>query len=154
MNIMYRKAVGSDASELTNIAFAAKRHWDYPEKWILLWTDDMTVDPGYVENNWILLAETESRILGWCAVSNERGESWLDHCWVLPEAAGNGIGRTLVRMALGYAAKLQSAELKVISDPNAEGFYRKLGFRLVGEHPSTPKGRRLPILEANVANAA
>ncbi len=26
------------ASALTEITLAAKRHWDYPEKWIQLWT--------------------------------------------------------------------------------------------------------------------
>ena len=154
MNVSFRQAVGSDAHELTSIAFAAKRAWDYPEEWIGLWSDELTVDAGYVETNWVLSATAESRIVGWCAVSEERGEYWLDYCWVLPAVAGKGIGRSLVRHALGYAADSHARSLRVISDPNAEAFYRRLGFRLIGDYPSRPEGRRLPLLEANVANAA
>lgn len=153
MNVEFRQAVASDASELTRIAFAAKRHWDYPEEWIELWADELTVDAEYVEANWVLAATVGPQIVGWCAVTHDRGENWLDYCWVLPAAAGNGVGRALVARAFGYAAESQSRTLKVISDPNAEGFYRRLGFRRTGDRPSRPEGRRLPVLEADVADA-
>lgn len=154
VNINIQRAECCDASELTAIAFAAKRYWGYPEEWIELWADELTVDANYIATNWVFLAKADSRTVGWCSVSRERGEIWLDYCWVLPEESGNGIGRTLVRRALDLAAELKSPALKVISDPNAEDFYRKLGFHPVGDHPSVPQGRRLPVLEANVADAA
>lgn len=154
MNVVLRAAVGSDAAELTRIAFSAKRHWDYPEAWIELWADELTVDAGYIEANWVLVAMVEAQIVGWCAVVREQGECWLDYCWVLPAAAGKGAGRALVARALGYAAQSQSRTLKVIADPNAEGFYRRLGFRPIGDRPSKPAGRRLPVLEADVASVA
>jgi GNAT superfamily N-acetyltransferase len=154
VNVEVPKADGSEASELTAIAFAAKRHWGYPEEWIDLWTDELTVDAAYLEENRVFLAKEGTRILGWCAVSEERGEHWLDYCWVVPEATGHGVGRLLVLRAFSLAAELHWPTIKVIADPNAEGFYRTLGFRRIGDHPSVPNGRRLPVLEANVANAA
>ena len=154
MDVVFRKAVCTDAAELTRIAFAAKRHWDYPEEWIELWAEELTIDAGYIAANWVLAATVGSRIVGWCAVIEDRGEYWLDYCWVLPAAAGNGVGRALVERSFGYAAESQSRTLKVIADPNAEGFYRRLGFRLIGARPSRAAGRRLPLLEADVASAA
>ncbi len=38
------------------------------------------------------------------------------------------------------------ATLRIASDPNAEGFYLKMGARRVGETPSQPEGRALPLL--------
>ena len=154
MSIAFRMASSSDAEELTRIAFAAKRHWGYPEDWIALWADELRIGADYIEANWVILAAAGSRTLGWCAVSAERGECWLDNCWVLPEAAASGIGRALVGRALRHAAGLSSPTLRVISDPNAEGFYLKLGFRRIGDHPSEPVGRRLPVLEVKVEHAA
>ena len=154
MNVEIRRADGSDTFELTTIALAAKRHWGYSEEWIRLWADELTVDATYIEENWVFLATDGSRTLGWCAVSEKLEEYWLDYCWVLPEAAGHGIGRALIHRAFRLAAERQSLKLKVIADPNAEGFYRKLGFRRIGDRPSTPKGRRLPVLEADVKNDA
>ena len=150
MDIKIRKARPAEASELTAIAFAAKRHWEYPEEWIALWASDLSVDKEYVANNSVFVATDNSPILGWCAVSTKSDACWVDHCWVLPEATGNGIGKMLVREAFNLAAKLGCGSLKVVADPNAEGFYLRLGFVLIGEQPSLPKGRRLPVLEAPV----
>lgn len=145
-----RRAEAADAGELTAIAFAAKRHWGYPEAWIELWEDELTIDGRYIDENRVFLATDRVRTLGWCAVAEEGGEYWLDYCWVLPDAARRGIGRALVSRALRLAAELESSMLKVVADPNAEAFYHKMGFRRIGERPSLPAGRRLPVLEANV----
>lgn len=150
VSIEIRSAEPAEAAELTAIAFAAKRHWGYPETWIDLWAQELTVDGRYIEANRVLVATDGTRILGWCSLAEERGAYWVDYCWVLPEAIGRGTGRALIHEAFRLAAELGASTLKVVADPNAEEFYRKLGFRRVGERPSVPKGRRLPVLEANV----
>jgi hypothetical protein len=38
----------SEAAALTEIAFAAKRHWGYPEHWIAHWRSILTVTPEFV----------------------------------------------------------------------------------------------------------
>ena len=151
LNIDIRSAATADASELTAIAFAAKRHWGYPEAWIDLWADQLTVDDSYIEANRAFIATNGTRTLGWGAVTEQGKEYWIDYCWVLPEATRLGIGRALVHHAFRLVAELRASTVKVVADPNAEGFYCKLGFRRIGDCPSLPIGRRLPVLEANVA---
>ena len=56
----------------------------------------------------------------------------LLHLWVLPEAMGRGVGRSLFRHALERARILGFRELEIESDPNAEGFYRRIGAHRVG----------------------
>lgn len=148
MQIEIRNAEAVEASELTAIAFAAKRYWGYPETWIDMWADELSVSGEYIRENRVFLATDGTRALGWCALSEERGDYWVDYCWVLPEAKGHGIGRALIHQAFRLAAELRAPTLKVVSDPNAEGFYCKLGFRRIGERPSVPNGRLLPVLEA------
>jgi hypothetical protein len=81
------RAKPDDAAVLTDIAFAAKRHWGYPKSWV---------------------------------------ESW-------------GIG-----------------ELEIESDPNAEGFYRRMGARRVGASSKELDGQRreLPILVYEISPEA
>ncbi len=43
--IEIRRAVPEDAGKLTEIAIAAKRHWDYPERWIQIWIPQLTFKP-------------------------------------------------------------------------------------------------------------
>jgi GNAT superfamily N-acetyltransferase len=153
VDIAIRRAEATEAPELTVIAFAAKRRWGYPETWIDLWADELSIDGRYIDENSVFLATDGTRVLGWCAVAEQDGEYWIDYCWVLPEAAGRGIGRALVSQAFRVAAQLKAPTLKVIADPNAEAFYCRMGFRRIGDRPSVPAGRRLPVLEAEVANA-
>jgi hypothetical protein len=41
----------------------------------------------------------------------------------------------------------------VPSDPNAQGFYVKMGAQRVGEVPSRPPGRTLPLLVLRLTDA-
>src|SRR5213594_2665157 len=42
--------------------------------------------------------------------------------------------------------------LRIASDPYAEGFYLRMGARRVGEWPSTPSGRTLPLFVLEVGH--
>ncbi len=65
----------------------------------------------------------------------ERGSKVeLEHLWVLPEHIGTGIGRALFDHAVRKAAALGATILSIEADPNAEGFYRRMGARRVGEN--------------------
>lgn len=135
----------SDAAELTAVVFAAKRHWGYPEEWIRLWADELTVDAEYIATNTVVSVLRAGRIIGWCAVVRDTEVWWLDYCWVLPQAMDLGVGRQLVQHVLSLAIKSGVWAVKVIADPHATGFYEKLGFARVGTHPSRPRGRVLPV---------
>ena len=76
----------------------------------------------------------------------------LEHLWVLPEHMGLGLGRALFDHALGRAAALDAEVLGIEVDPNAEGFYRRMGARRVGEIVYELDGRErvLPLLAVEV----
>jgi GNAT superfamily N-acetyltransferase len=74
--------------------------------------------------------------------------------WVDPPYLRRGIGARLLAHAMETVRGLGGTELRVASDPNAEGFYRRMGARRVGEAPSTPPGRVLPLLIVDVARSA
>ena len=51
MTVEIRLAQRTDADTLTAIAHAAKRSWRYPEEWIRLWSNELTVTPDFIERN-------------------------------------------------------------------------------------------------------
>lgn len=136
----------SDADALTRIAHSAKRHWGYPEAWIALWRDALTVTPAVLERQRVFCAWEGSELLGFYALSGEGPTLELEHLWVRPERLGLGIGRRLFEHALATAQGAGGAQVRIASDPNAEGFYLKMGARRVGSVASTPEGRTLPLL--------
>ena len=142
------QAKPDDAAALTDIAFAAKRYWGYPERWIEGWRDVLTVPPEFIASH-----ETYAAILGNCPVGfytlgRKDGRLDLLHLWVSPDAMGRGIGRSLFIHAVERTRELGCLQLEIESDPNAEGFYLHMGAHRVGSAIKELDGQRreLPVL--------
>jgi len=146
MDIRFRRAESSESAQLTDLAHRSKRHWGYPEAWITLWRDSLTLSPSFIRSKPVFLATRGGRVVGVYALLPEGGECELEHFWLDPEFMGRGIGTRLLRHAIETARDLNASRLTILSDPNAEGFYLRMGARRVGSRPSTPAGRRLPLL--------
>jgi len=146
-----RRASPAEADVLTTIAHDAKRHWGYPEHWIKHWQDDLTISAAYLETNPVFVAEKDDQVLGFYAVIIRQDKAELDHLWVAPTHIGSGVGKELFLHAMQGAARRNVSEIEILADPNAEGFYRKMGAHRIGESVSEIDGqpRSLPRLSIN-----
>jgi len=63
-------------------------------------------------------------------VDAEPGE--VTRLFILPEVAGIGLGRRLLEIGIAQARVGHSGPIRLEATINAEGFYRKHGFRSVG----------------------
>jgi GNAT superfamily N-acetyltransferase len=142
------RAQPGDADALTRIAFAAKAHWGYPERWMERWRDALTITPEFIRRNEVHVATVEGEQAGFYALVGEGRRIELEHLWVLPERMGAGVGRALFEHAVRTAASLGAGVVGIEADPNAEGFYRQMGARRVGEIVYEIDGRErvLPLL--------
>lgn len=134
---------------MTGIALAAKRHWGYPERWMEIWTPQLTFDAEYFDGTESWVAELDGRPVGFYTLLEKDGLAWLENLWVTPESIGSGIGRRLFLHAAGLARRRGYAILQLEADPNAAGFYEKMGMHRIGERCSEMDGRPciLPIME-------
>ena len=146
-----RKARRSDIDELTRIAHAAKRHWKYPEELLRLWKADLTVTADAIATNPVYCAVRGDEIVGFYALSQSGGTCEIEHMWVTPDTIGSGVGRRLFAHLLRRLRAMKCTRLEIASDPNAEGFYLRMGARRVGSVASRPRGRRLPLLVVDIA---
>jgi GNAT superfamily N-acetyltransferase len=146
MQIVRAKPQDSDA--LTQIALAAKQHWGYPERWIESWRDILTIRPRFIAENVTYGAEEEGRIVGFYLLTTETDGIHLDHLWISPDAMGRGIGRALFRHAVEQAKELGHRAIKIEADPNAAGFYERMGAKRIGANVTEIEGqpRELPLL--------
>lgn len=142
------RAKSEDAATLTEIAFAAKRHWGYPERWIENWRDLLTIKPEFIGDHETYTAIVDSQTVGFYALGRKEARADLLHMWVLPDWMGCGVGRALFHHALARSKVLGFRELEIESDPNAERFYQRLGARRVGVSRKELDGERreLPLL--------
>ncbi|MFN8518029.1 MAG: GNAT family N-acetyltransferase [Chloroflexota bacterium] len=153
---------------LTALSRRSKAHWGYDPELLRRWLEDLHISPEDIDRDVVLVAETGAepdaqtrahtgalpRIAGFARVT--RGAppvvtgpppAQLKDLWVEPGDIGTGVGRTLFAAACEVARTLPATQLLIVADPNAEGFYRRMGARRIGEEASeVVDGRRLPIL--------
>lgn len=143
------EAKPGEAQALTEIAYAAKSHWGYPAAWIRSWERILTVTPDYIHSHPTFVAMHEGQSLGFCALQFQEDEAGLDHMWVLPRFMGRGVGRALFSHAEDHARRSASSRFRIVSDPNSEGFYHRMGATTTGREWAHMDGqeRYLPILE-------
>src|SRR5438309_9772711 len=136
-----RRARPDEAGTLTEIAHAAKRHWGYPENWIEHWKDDLTITPDFIAKHEVYVAMIGDDIAGCCALVIDDAQAELEHMWVKPEHIGIGVGKALFTHVAGRARDLDLGVLEISADPNAEGFYQRLGATRIGDVRSEMEGQ-------------
>ena len=147
--ITVRRVYPEEADRLTEIALAAKRHWGYPESWMKIWSAELTFDPQYFEANESWAAELDGQPVAFYTLLDKNGIAWIENLWVNPELIGKGVGRELFSHAAAQARRRGYTILQLEADPNARGFYEKMGLYQVGERHSQVEGqpRVLPVME-------
>jgi GNAT superfamily N-acetyltransferase len=149
MRVTIRPAAPSDAEALTAVALAGKRHWGYPEAWLEAWRDLLTITPDYLAKNVVSCAEDETgRVVGFYGLARDGDRFRMEDLFLAPTLIGRGFGRQLFEHAERTARALGATELLIEADPNAEGFYLRMGAQRVGEIVSRVTGveRGVPLL--------
>lgn len=141
MTITIREATPQDADTLSTIAQAAKAYWGYTQTQLDGWRDEfLTITEEFVIEHQLWVALDEGKVIGFAAIITEPNQYILDHLWVLPSYIGKGIGKQLFQ----YVASV-FPEFVFTSDPNADGFYRKMGAVKIGEEYSILQDKMLTV---------
>ncbi|MGH2616195.1 MAG: GNAT family N-acetyltransferase [Thermomicrobiales bacterium] len=143
-----RRARPDEAATLSALAVRSKAHWGYDEAFLDACREDLRLSPDDIAASAVYLAEGVKGPAGfYCLRPPVDGVAVLDDLFVEPAAIGQGVGRRLWLHAVATARELGCTELVIQSDPFAEGFYRAMDARRVGELESTViPGRMLPLL--------
>ena len=146
-NVVVRRPLPEEAETLSQIAQDSKRHWGYPEGWLDLWRDGMRITAATLREREFWTAQVGEEIAGLYSISPMgEGEYDLEDFWVAPEFIEQGIGRAMFQHLRRRLLGLGGERLRIVSDPHAVGFYEQMGALPVGEEPSLPEGRVLPVL--------
>lgn len=146
MNI--QKATPENHIRLKEITKKSKAFWGYSEEQLLKWDNNLTVTEAYIENNPVFNLVEEDIIIGYYSyIKEETNQVILDNIFILPEYIGKGFGSFLMNDFLERMRSEKCQKITLDSEPNAEQFYQKLGFKKIGEFETSIKNRFMPIME-------
>ncbi len=149
--IKITRAVASDHTVLTKLMRQSKAHWGYSPEQMEQWQDELTVAADYIEQHEVYQAWRHQEVIGFYAYYplNETAVK-LDSLFIRPDQIGQGTGKRLLHQFMKQAQQAGFTAAILHADPNAEGFYRRFGFRVVGQQPTSIVGRYLPIMKKNL----
>lgn len=131
-NVILRPARAGDgqvAFEVTRRSVLALAKHHYSVEQLAGWMGNRT--SAYYEDliakGRMVVAEQDGLVKGF--VDAEPGE--LTRLFLLPEVAGTGLGKRLLEIGIRAARQGHQGSIKVEATINAEGFYRRHGFRTI-----------------------
>jgi GNAT superfamily N-acetyltransferase len=92
------------------------------------------------------VATVRADLVGWAAAIQQPNLLWLDDLWVDPGWMGQGIGRQLFRHAERLGRQSGAARMEWEAEPNAIGFYEKMGGAYVRDGDLSAWGRVNPVM--------
>lgn len=143
-----KKATVKDAEELTALTLRSKSHWNYSKEQIEAWKQDLTISAEYIKRNNVYKCVDNGSVIGFYSFSVEKDEVIrLCFFFIEPKYIRKGYGGKMISDFLKRIKKGGFKRVVLDADPNAEVFYKKNGFYVIGKLKSSIKDRFLPIME-------
>ena len=149
--LAFRRARPDESAVITDLALRSKRRWGYDEAFMAAAHADMQITPELIASAVTVVAERDGVLLGCYVLSVEPEGPTLHDLWVEPAVIGTGVGAELWKHMLASARQAAFRSVRIVSDPNAAGFYARMGAQRIGEVEScVVPGRVLPVFEVAI----
>jgi predicted N-acetyltransferase YhbS len=146
---MIRPARPDESELLTALTRRSKAYWGYDDSFMRAHQGGLSISAEYLAAHITHVIDRRGEIAGFYALEHldhERVE--LGYLFVEPAHIGRGLGRALMQHAVAVARGRGYRRIRIVSDPHADGFYRRMGAVPWGEWRSPIiAGRRLPVLQ-------
>ena len=146
MDISIRPARPQEGDRLREIAIAAKAHWGYDEDWVRGWAAQGDFSQEALAARPVLVADLGGRAIGFATLIAQGDVCVLDDLWIDPDWIGRGVGTRLFEACAERARDLGAKRLEWEAEPNAVGFYQRMGGRYLRESAPTELGRTIPVM--------
>lgn len=146
-----RLAKPSESKRLTEIGIQSKSIWNYSEEAMAVFRDELLVCEEFIESGLVYVFEESTKVIGYYLLKPlGRTTVELEHLFISPGHIHNGIGSALFQHAIDESKRRNFSRMQIQSDPNAAGFYERLGLAKVADIPSSIPGRSIPQYEVQL----
>lgn len=145
--LQLRPARVDELAELSELCRRSKAVWGYDPDFLDACCNELTVTMADLQQTCLQVAEDDDVVVALAQVSLNADGAVLEKLFVRPERLRSGAGRLLFQWAVGTARGAGARRMSIDADPDAAGFYRRMGARQTGLVASgSIPGRMLPRL--------
>ena len=141
-----------EAAILTELCIRSKAVWGYDEEFMHACRGELTLTASIMQSSSVKVAEIDGHLVGVTQVTVKGELAELNKLFVEPPCLRSGAGKALFEWAKTVARDAGAATMVIEADPDAAGFYRRMGAVEKGTAPSgSIPGRLLPRLELGLS---
>ena len=145
MRLLLRAALPGEGGILTDLCLRSKAVWGYDAAFMAACRAELTITAQDFARSRIQVAVRDGRIIAMAQLAQHGRIADIDKLFVDPAALRSGAGRQLFAWCVETARAAGAAAITVVADPDAAGFYRRMGMQDDGTVPSgSISGRMLP----------
>lgn len=142
-----RAPLPSEADLLTGLCLRSKAVWGYDADFMAAFRAELTITAQDFARSQLQVAVQDGRILGMAQLAQHGRIADIEKLFVDPAVLKAGVGRALFAWCAETARARGAVALTVVADPDAAGFYRRMGMQDDSWEPSgSIPGRKLPKL--------
>jgi GNAT superfamily N-acetyltransferase len=146
MTLQLRGALPAEADLLTDLCLRSKAVWGYDAAFMEACRAELTISAQDIAG--IQVAVQDGRVIAMAQLAHHGRIADIDKLFVDPDVLKSGAGRALFAWCVETARGGGAVALTVVADPDAAGFYRRMGMRDDGwEASGSIPGRKLPKLQ-------
>lgn len=127
-----RNPCPDELAELSALCLRSKAVWGYDAVFIEACHHELTLTVRDLQQTCLQVAEDADGIIGVAQVSLHERDAILDKLFVEPARLRCGAGRLLFQWAVAAASGAGASRVIIDADPDAAGFYQRLGARQTG----------------------
>jgi GNAT superfamily N-acetyltransferase len=136
--IIRRAREGEDVVLTDLVMRSVQQRWRYPAEFMEWHPEYIAIGPHHVDSMITNVLEVGGQVVGVYVLRGEPPQMELSRMMIDPAMIGHGYGRLMWDHASETARSLGVHLLTIDSDPNAEGFYQRMGAITVGEQDESP----------------
>lgn len=137
-NSMLEKAGSDDLETLNKILFESKSLWGYDREFMTEFMKCFRITEKDIDNKTSWLLKIDNKNAGFVTLDFANPE--LVNFFIQPKFTGLGIGKFLWNEVIRLFSEKDIFDFKIWADPNANGFYEKMGSKVL-ETKLSPMGK-------------
>lgn len=138
----------SELPHLSALQMRSKAHWGYDDAFMAACKEELTLTLEDLSNTALAVGDVDGSMAGVAQVGSRGQDADLLALFIDPPYMGAGMGKALFQWCVTAARNFSQKRLLIDADPDAAGFYERMGARRIGTTPSgSIPGRLLPLLE-------
>ncbi len=147
--MIFRKATITELDKLNQFLRDSKGVWGYSDSFLDDFIKKFGLTENHLQTNEVMMFEENSQLKAIFSFSYKSDEAKLDDFFVAPALIRQGLGKLMWQAVLEYACAKNWPSFILISDPNAQGFYEKMGAVKIADH-ETFSGRFVPVMRYTI----